>query len=110
MRNKSSQAFKKIKIAGGLILGVLLAVGGALWLAQAQEGDRRVNQIAWQFRCICEMNFGGKSCSLAVAPCHCGEAEKRKAYIRSLLKENKSDAEIMVLFNQKYGGLIESQK
>jgi cytochrome c-type biogenesis protein CcmH/NrfF len=105
MRN---QTFKKIKIAGALILGLALAVGGSLWLVRAQESDSRVNQIAWKFRCICEMNYGGKSCTLAVAPCHCGEAEKRKAYIRSLLKEGKSDADIMLLFNQKYGNLIGS--
>jgi cytochrome c-type biogenesis protein CcmH/NrfF len=79
-------------------------------MVRAQENDTRVNRIAWHFRCICEMNYGGKSCSLAVAPCHCGEAEKRKAYIRSLLKDGKSDADIMVLFAQKFGGLIEGSK
>ena len=65
---KSSQIFTKIKIAGALILGLALAVGGSLWLVRAQESDSRVNQIAWHFRCICEMNYGGKSCTLAVAP------------------------------------------
>ena len=56
---KSSQIFTKIKIAGALILGLALAVGGSLWLVRAQESDSRVNHIAWHFRCICEMNYGG---------------------------------------------------
>lgn len=88
---------------GMLVLG--LAVGGGIWMVRVQKSDKRINEIAKHFNCICEMN-----CNLTVAACSCKEkngAVEKKAFIRNLLKEGKSNAEIMTLFNQKYGGLIE---
>lgn len=105
MRKKTSELTKKIKFIGAVIVVLGLAVGGGIWMVRAQESDRRINEIAKHFKCICEMN-----CNLTVAACTCKEkngAVEKKAFIKDLLKEGKSNSEIMVLFNQKYGGLIE---
>ena len=88
-----------VKTGAGLSAGVVL-VTGTIYIAQLQEQDRRVFNIAKQFKCICPMN-----CNLTWGSCHCkepGGATEAKTLIRSSLKNGLSDQEVISLLNKKY--------
>ncbi len=107
MKNKNkfkNPTFNKVAVVSGGALVAGLLIAGAISLARIQDEGRRVSLIARQFMCICNMN-----CGLKLSACSCKEPQgalEKKAFIRSQLKEGKSNPEIMALFNQKYGGLI----
>ena len=102
-QNKSKVLNLLIKISSGIVAGALVVTFG-IWFVNLQEQDLKVNQIAKNFRCICEMN-----CSMILSTCSCtkpGGATERKASIRKALKQGLNEAEIITTHNQKYGGLI----
>ena len=102
MKKKRNLIFKKLKILSifALFLGPILVWGIAT--VGEQRIDMRTHQIVKRFMCICSMN-----CGLKLSECSCpqkGGALEKKTYIRSMVKEGFSDAEIVERFHKKYGG------
>ena len=86
---------------GSVFLAIVIMHG--LSVAARQDEDRKVSQIAKKFDCICDMN-----CSLRLDECKCsipGGAREKKEFIRNHLKKGMKASDVVVLLNQKYGGL-----
>lgn len=103
-QNQKNNSLTNILWIGAALGAGTLIVTAGISMARLQDENRRVNQIARHFPCICEMK-----CNLTVAACSCtkpGGASERKAFIRDAFKQGLKEPEVMMLYKEKYGGLI----